>query len=262
MGPLLTDIVKQAFVKLVGFERDGHDIKEITSQNIVFMGSVRDPGIPKLVDCQILGSNNGTGFRSLADLILHCKPSDLREELLSPSVRSFLRCLRNETGVDSWVGEKMKAGESDELLYHPAFLNHQEKYEYLKRMRDSLRGEGQYHAMKVPLEELSPVDFSGDWLNLLKGNSHKFVTNQMKKVSKERRYGYPNCVTVQGYVTCVRDLTEHINDKAARSDTKTPDYLGKLVEQISPGLFPAHFERHGGLQKKKKGGLRPGLSSS
>ncbi|XP_026393837.1 uncharacterized protein LOC113288902 isoform X4 [Papaver somniferum] len=116
----------QVLVKLVGFARDGRDIEEITSQNVVFMGSIKDPGNPKLVDCQILGSNNGTGFRSLADLIMHCKPSNLREELLSPSVRSFLRCLRNETGVDSWIGEKMKAGESVELLYHPVFLDYKE----------------------------------------------------------------------------------------------------------------------------------------
>ncbi|XP_026393835.1 uncharacterized protein LOC113288902 isoform X2 [Papaver somniferum] len=108
MGPLLTDIVKQVLVKLVGFARDGRDIEEITSQNVVFMGSIKDPGNPKLVDCQILGSNNGTGFRSLADLIMHCKPSNLREELLSPSVRSFLRCLRNETGSHQSV-EKLSA---------------------------------------------------------------------------------------------------------------------------------------------------------
>lgn len=77
-------------------------------------------------------------------------------------------------------------------------------------MRDGLRGKGQYHKMEVPLEELSPVDFSGDWLNLFKGNISKFVTDQVEKVIKEKGYGYPNCVTVQGYVTCTRDLTEHI----------------------------------------------------
>ncbi|RZC66693.1 hypothetical protein C5167_010379 [Papaver somniferum] len=182
MGPLLTDIVKQVLVKLVGFARDGRDIEEITSQNVVFMGSIKDPGNPKLVDCQILGSNNGTGFRSLADLIMHCKPSNLREELLSPSVRSFLRCLRNETGTHMRAMVRQDKHKSYSEIGEWKWSKALNSY----RMRDGLRGKGQYHKMEVPLEELSPVDFSGDWLNLFKGNISKFVTDQVEKVIKEK----------------------------------------------------------------------------
>ncbi|KAI3832489.1 hypothetical protein MKW98_002035 [Papaver atlanticum] len=212
MGPLLLSIVKQVLIQLIRCRRKGGKIKEVNLDNIVFLGSAEDPGIPLLIDCQTCWSDDDTGFNSLANLILECRTYAAETRgVLSPCLHSFCRCLRNDTIEGSWIHEKMVADneEWDHLLCHPVFCDRQQKYEYLRRIRDNLKGQYE-EGMTVPIEELAPYDFGGNWLILLQNSTYEFV-----------------------------------QDKVA--DIKI-NFLGQMIEKMAPGLLPAHFERHGSLQ--------------
>ncbi|KAI3892785.1 hypothetical protein MKX03_000889, partial [Papaver bracteatum] len=128
MSTLLSNIILQAYRILIKFRRRGFTIKEVNSLNIVFLEGDNNLEIPKLIACRILGSKGdvSSGFKSLASLILHCMMPEMTEDLLSPCLKSLIKCLNGETSADAWITKKMGRLEWEYLFFHPGFLNHQQ----------------------------------------------------------------------------------------------------------------------------------------
>ncbi|KAI3928575.1 hypothetical protein MKW98_024176 [Papaver atlanticum] len=126
-------------IHLIG---EGFNVSTITTDNIVFFKDDIHYTNPQIIECTlgIAQQSTGTQLQTLATIIenefTQGHPLIARE---SPSLASFLRCLRQDNCTARFAGKNSFGYQREnELLGHPVFLNNTQNCVYLVAVFDQM----------------------------------------------------------------------------------------------------------------------------